>query len=142
MKLIAAPFVKPTVKSNQNDRVDAEAICAAMNRPGRRFVAVKRVAQQDTPATHRIREERVGPRTAKANPIRGLVGEYGIVAAVGMQQLRRALPIWLEAAENGLTDGFRVVLADLAADLRPLGDRIDSLDEQIAQSVMHPPIAR
>ena len=44
VKLIAAPFVKPTVKSNQNDRVDAEAICAAMNRPGRRFVAVKRVS--------------------------------------------------------------------------------------------------
>ncbi len=29
VKLIAAQFVKPYVKSNKNDRVDAEAICEA-----------------------------------------------------------------------------------------------------------------
>jgi transposase len=34
VKLIAAQFVKPYVKSNKNDRVDAEAICEAMGRPG------------------------------------------------------------------------------------------------------------
>ena len=48
MKLIAARFVKPYVKINKSDRVDAEAICEAMGRPGMRFVAVKSVAQQDT----------------------------------------------------------------------------------------------
>ena len=90
-------------KSNKNDRVDAEAICEAMSRPGMRFVAVKSVAQQDAQAAHRIREELVGQRTAKANQIRGLVGEYGFVAPVGIQPLRRALPQWLEDAENGLT---------------------------------------
>ena len=47
VKLIAALFVKPYVKSNQNDRVAAEAICEAMSRPGMRFVAVKSVAQQN-----------------------------------------------------------------------------------------------
>ena len=142
VKLIAAQFVKPYVKSNKNDRVDAEAICEAMGRPGMRFVAVKSVAQQDTQAAHRIREELVGQRTAKANQIRGLVGEYGIVAPVGIQQLRRALPKWLEEAENGLTDDFRVLLADLAADLRHLDDRVGGLDARIAQCVKHDPMAR
>ena len=33
VKLIAAQFVKPYVKSNKNDLVDAEAICEAMSRP-------------------------------------------------------------------------------------------------------------
>ena len=33
VKLIAAQFVKPYVKSNKNDRVDAAAICEAMGRP-------------------------------------------------------------------------------------------------------------
>ena len=47
VKLIAAQFVKPYVKSNKNDLVDAEAICEAMSRPGMRFVSVKSVAQQD-----------------------------------------------------------------------------------------------
>ena len=76
VKLIAAQFVKPYVKSNKNDKVDAEAICEAMGRPGMRFVSVKSIAQQDIQAAHRIREELVGQRTAKANQIRGLVGEY------------------------------------------------------------------
>ena len=142
VKLIAAQFVKPYVKSNKNDRVDAEAICEAMSRPGMRFVAVKSVAQQDTQAAHRIREELVGQRTAKANQIRGLCGEYGIVAPVGIQQLRRALPQWLEDAGNGLTADFRVLLSDLAADLRHVDDRIGSLDARIAQGVKDDPMAR
>ena len=33
VKLVAAQFVKPYVKSNKNDAVDAEAICEAMSRP-------------------------------------------------------------------------------------------------------------
>ena len=142
VKLIAAQFVKPCVKSNKNDRVDAEAICEAMSRPGMRFVAVKSVAQQDLQAAHRICEELVGQRTAKVNQIRGLVGEYGIVAPVGIHQLRRALPIWLEDAENGLTDAFRTLLADLATDLRHLDERIDSLDKLIERSVKDDPMAR
>ena len=71
VKLIGAQFVKPYVKSNKNDRVDAEAICEAMRRPGMRFVALKSVAQQDGQAAHRIREALVAQRTAKANQIRG-----------------------------------------------------------------------
>jgi len=142
VKLIAAQFVKPYVKSNKNDRVDAEAVCEAMGRSGMRFVAVKSIAQQDTQAAHRIREELVGQRTAKANQIRGLVGEYGIVAPAGIQQLRRALPDWLENAENALTDDFRALLADLAGDLRYLDDRIARLDERVAQRVKNDPVAR
>jgi len=142
VKLIAAQFVKPYVKSNKNDRADAEAICEAMGRPGMRFVAVKSVEQQDIQAAHRIREELVGQRTAKANQIRGLVGEYGIVAPVGIQKLRHALPQWLEDAQNGLTDEFRALLADLAEDLRHLDGRISGLDERIAQCVKNDPVAR
>ena len=142
VKLIAAQFVKPYVKSNKNDVVDAEAICEAMSRPGMRFVAIKSVEQQDTQAAHRIREELVGQRTAKSNQIRGLVGEYGIVAPTGIHQLRRALPRWLEDGENGLTEDFRVLLADLADDLRYLDDRIAGLDQRIEASVKKDPVAR
>ncbi|WP_027951098.1 IS110 family transposase [Haliea salexigens] len=142
VKLIAAQFVKPYVKSNKNDRVDAEAICEAMSRPGMRFVAVKTVEQQDIQAAHRIREELVGQRTAKANQIRGLVGEYGIIAPVGINKLRQALPQWLEDAENGLTDDFRALLFDLAEDLRQLDRRIANLDDRITQTVKTEPVAR
>ena len=142
VRLIAAQFVKPYVKSNKNDRVDAEAICEAMSRPNMRFVAPKTVAQQDIQAAHRVREELVGQRTAKANQIRGLVGEYGIIAPVGIQQLRQALPGWLEDAENGLTDSFRALLNGLAEDLRYLDDRVAALDDRIVESVRKDPVVK
>jgi len=69
VRLIAAQFVKPYVKSNKNDRVDAETICEAMSRPNMRYVALKTVAR----AAHRIREALVEQRTAKATQIWGLV---------------------------------------------------------------------
>lgn len=38
---MAPQFVKPDVKTNKNDRLDAEAICEAVPRPNMRFVPVK-----------------------------------------------------------------------------------------------------
>lgn len=142
VKLIAAQFVKPYVKSNKNDHVDAEAICEAMSRPSMRFVRPKSVGQQDVQATHRIRSELVGHRTAKANQIIGLVGEYGIVAPVGIRQLRQANPCWLEDAENGLTGYFREMLYGLWEDLQRLDERIAELDDQIQRMVKEDPQAR
>ncbi|GHB14722.1 hypothetical protein GCM10007159_41410 [Modicisalibacter luteus] len=134
--------MKPYVKSNKNDRLDAEAICEAVSRSRMRFVKIKTVAQQDIQAAHRIREELVHQRTAKANQIRGLVGEYGLVAPVGIGQLRAALPRWLEDAENGLADAFRVLLAGLAEDLRHLDDRIDMVTESIERHAHTDPLAK
>lgn len=142
VRLMAAQFVKPYVKSNKNDRVDAEAICEAMSRPSMRFVAVKSVAQQDSQAAHRVRSELVGQRTAKANQIRGLVGEYGLVAPLGLAQLRRALPCWLEDADNGLSASFRALLEALRLDLQRLDERIAQLDACIEQLVKQDPIAQ
>ena len=41
VKIMSPQFVKPYVKSNKNDAVDAEAICEAVGRPHMRFVPVK-----------------------------------------------------------------------------------------------------
>ena len=131
VKLMAPQFVKPYVKSNKTDRNDAEAICEAMSRPAMRFVAVKSVEQQDIQALHRVRSELVSQRTSKANQIRGLVGEYGLVAPVRLSPLRALIPDWLEDAENGLTMRFRRLLAGLWDDLRALDDRVAELDREI-----------
>ena len=131
VKIIAPQFVKPYVKSNKNDANDAEAICEAMSRPNMRFVTVKSVEQQDIQATHRIRSELMTQRTAKANQIRGLVAEYGLVAPQTMCALRAAIPCWLEDAENGLTDHFRSLLHGVWGDLAGLDDRVLELDREI-----------
>ncbi len=133
VRLIPPQFVKPYVKSNKNDAHDAAAICEAMSRPGMRFVTVKSVAQQDIQATHRVRSELMSQRTAKANQIRGLVAEYGLVAPQTLQALRAAIPDWLEDAENGLTDHFRALLHGLWRDLTALDERLRELDRAIEQ---------
>ena len=142
VKLMAPQFVKPYVKSNKNDRNDAEAICEAMHRPTMRFVEVKRVEQQDIQAIHRVRSELVGQRTAKANQIRGLVAEYGLVGPKHLSKLRAVLPDWLEDAENGLTERFRRLLAGLWGDLVELDRRVAELDEEIEAIANSDPIAR
>jgi transposase len=131
VKLIPPQFVKPYVKSNKNDARDAEAICEAMSRPNMRFVTVKSVEQQDIQATHRIRAELMTQRTAKANQIRGLVAEYGLVAPKHLSSLRAAIPCWLEDAENGLSGDFRGLLQGVWEDLRVLDDRVGEMDQLI-----------
>ncbi len=131
VKLIAPQFVKPYVKSNKNDANDAEAICEAMSRPNMRFVTVKRVEQQDIQATHRIRSELITQRTAKANQVRGLVAEYGLVAPKQLSSLRAAIPCWLEDAQNGLTGDFRTLLHGVWNDLLGLDERVSEMDQII-----------
>lgn len=142
VKLIAPQFVKPYVKSNKNDAKDAEAICEAMSRPSMRFVSVKTVEQQDIQAAHRIRSELVSQRTAKGNQIRGLVSEYGLVAPQRMNHLRAAIPMWLEDAENGLTDQFRCLLHGLWHDLKALDVRVEELSCEINRIAENDPAAK
>jgi transposase len=142
VKLIAPQFVKPYVKSNKNDANDAEAICEAMSRPNMRFVAVKSIAQQDLQAAHRVRAELSKQRKAKANQIRGLVSEYGLVAPKELVHLRVAIPMWLEDGENGLTGRFRRLLDALWHDLRALDYRVLELDREIEVIAREDPVAK
>jgi transposase len=142
VKLIAPQFVKPYVKSNKNDATDAEAICEAMSRPGMRFVSVKTVDQQDVQAAHRIRSELMDQRKAKVNQIRGLTAEYGLVAPREILHLRRAIPLWLEDQENGLSPRFRRLLTGLWDDLRVLDGRLVELDQEITTIAASDPVAK
>jgi len=133
VRLISPQFVKPYVKSNKNDYNDAEAICEAVGRPTMRFVAMKTVEQQDVQALHRIRQAIVKARTAQANQIRGLLGEYGVVLPVGITWLRRRIPEVLEDGDNGLTMRFRGWLAELYQELRALDERVQKCTREITE---------
>jgi transposase len=142
VKLIAPQFVKPYVKSNKNDATDAEAICEATSRPGMRFVSVKTIDQQDVQAAHRIRSELMDQRKAKVNQIRGLTAEYGLVAPREILHLRRAIPLWLEDQENGLSPRFRRLLTGLWDDLRVLDGRLVELDQEITTIAASDPVVK
>ena len=142
VKIIPPQFVKPFIKSNKNDANDAVAICEAMGRPDMYSVKVKKVEQQDLQAMHRIRDEIKSHRIAKANQIRGLVTEYGLVAPQQLSALRNSIPDWLEEADNGLTFLFRQLLQGLWGDLYALDQRMSELDKQVAVVAPEDPTAK
>jgi transposase len=131
IKLMAPQFVKPYVKTNKSDARDAEAICEAVSRPNMRYVPIKTEAQQGLLALHRARQSFVSARTAQANQIRGLLGEFGIVMTKGVRSLMRQIPEILEDAENGLAPVSRELFTRLAGHLRELNRQVDELEAQI-----------
>src|ERR1700747_2016345 len=78
VRLMPAQYVKPYIKTNKSDYIDAEAIAEAVLRPTMRFVPIKTDDQLDLQSLHRIRERWVVRRTAVINQIRGLLLERGI----------------------------------------------------------------
>ena len=139
VRLISPQFVKPYVKSNKNDAADAEAICEAASRPAMRFVPIKQVEQQDIQSLHRARSLLVKQRTAVANQIRGLMGEYGVVVPQGINSVRKRIPEKLEDAQNDLSVVAREVIQSLYEQLCWFDERVATFDRRIAQVVRDTP---
>lgn len=131
VRLMAPQFVKPYVKCNKNDAADAEAICEAVSRPSMRFVPIKNVEQQSVLSLHRVRQGFVRARTAQANQIRGLLGEYGLVVPQGIAYIAQRVPPLIEDAENELPGNFRLLIQRLLDHLKALQEQVDEIEVQI-----------
>jgi len=131
VKLMAPQFVKPYVKSNKNDAADAEAICEAVSRPSMRFVPIKNIEQQSVLSLHRVRQGFIKARTAQANQIRGLLGEFGLIVPQGIASITRRVPALLEKATDDLPAAFRQLIGRLLEHLRLLIAQVSDLDEQV-----------
>jgi len=129
--LMAPQFVKPYVKTNKNDRNDAEAICEAVSRPNMRFVPVKTAEQQAVLALHRARQAFVKARGAQANQIRGLLAEFGIVIPKGIGHIGERLPQIVEDGANGLPGMMRQLAARLGEELKALDQQVGEIERQI-----------
>jgi transposase len=106
-RLIPAQFVKPFVKSQKNDYLDAEAIAEAVQRPTMRFVPIKTPEQLDLQALHRVRDRLVARRTSVSNQLRGLLLERGIPIRTGRGGFRQVVPELLAAADDRLSPALR-----------------------------------
>jgi transposase len=133
VKMISPQYVKPFVKTNKNDRNDAQGIYEAMRRPTMRFVPVKTVAQQDMLNLHNIYQRLVKERTALCNQLRAMLLEHGIVIAQGRAHLHKELPKILEDASNELSSFGRELVCDLQQELKMLDDKIQRYEQQIKQ---------
>ena len=113
VRMMAPAFVKPYLKSNKNDRNDAEAICEAVQRPSMRFVAAKSPEQQSVLHLHHGRQLLVRQRVALSNHMRSVLLEYGIALPQGVKVVSHRLPELLEDAGNGLPMLTRHLLVTL-----------------------------
>ena len=131
VRILPAQFVKPYVKSNKNDTIDAEAIAEAVTRPTMRFVEIKSIDQADMQALHRIRDQMMGSRTRLICQIRAFCLEYGIAIRQGVSTFKLDLPRILLDHENELTSRMRRLLSDLYDDFERLEKRIATVTGEI-----------
>jgi transposase len=133
VKMMAPQFVKPYVKTNKNDSLDAEAICEAVARPNMRFVPLKNPEQQSVLTLHTARQSFVQARSAQANQIRGLLLEFGLIVPQGIRHLYTRVPELIEDASNELPGRFRLLVQRLMEHLRALDRQVSELEREIEQ---------
>jgi len=107
VKLIPAQFVKPFVKSNKNDFLDAEAIAEAVERQNMRFVLI--------------------------NQLRAFLLERGMVFAKTPFKLKQAMPEILENADANLTPRMRNLASMLWSEWKDLDQQIVAMNEEVEQ---------
>ncbi|WP_233810177.1 IS110 family transposase [Paraburkholderia sp. HP33-1] len=135
VRLISPQYVAPFVKTNKNDRNDAEAIVEAASRPTMRFVTIKSVEQQDIQAAHRMRAILLRHRTALINQIRGLLGERGLAISRSPEAFKRAIPEFLRTSADELTPFCQTLLTELLQHLGTIEERVHLIEASI-QSFM------
>jgi transposase len=133
VKLIPAQFVRPFVKSNKNDFIDAEAIAEAVDRQNMRFVPIKTDDQLDLQALHRVRDRLITRRTSVINQLRAFLLERGLVFAKSPAKLRERMPEILENADEDLTPRMRNLLAVLWDEWKDLELQILQMNDEVEQ---------
>jgi transposase len=131
VRIVPAKFVKPYVKSNKNDIIDAEAIAEAVTRPTMRFVEIRSPEQVDLQALHRVRDQLMAQRTRVICQMRAFCLEYGIAIHQGAGKFKADFPKVLADESNDLTPAMRRLLASRFEDLRQLEARIAGVTREV-----------
>jgi transposase len=133
VKLIPAQFVKPFVKSNKNDFLDAEAIAEAVDRQNMRFVPIKTDDQLDLQALHRVRDRLIARRTSVINQLRSFLLERGMTFSKTPAKLKLAMPEILENADANLTPRMRNLVSLLWSEWKDLEQQIIAMNAEVEQ---------
>ncbi|MFS3860404.1 IS110 family transposase [Proteus mirabilis] len=131
-KLISPQFVRPFVKSNKNDFVDAEAICEAASRPSMRFVQPRTEAQQAMRALHRVRESLIRDKVKTTNQMHAFLLEFGISMPKGIAVIKRLSVV---LAENDIPPYLAQLLIRLQAHYLYLIEQITDIENELNQAL-------
>lgn len=141
VRLIPPAYVKPFVKRQKNDAVDAEAICEAALRPTMRFVPVKSEETQGAAMVFRARELLIRQRTQVINALRGHLAEFGRVVPQGASNASKLIAI-VDDPESGLPAEATATLQVMIGTLSQLETQIAELDARIVRCARENDVAR
>ena len=131
VRMMPAQYVKPFVKTQKNDFVDAEAIVEAMLRPNMRFVEVKSEEQQSVLLAHRLREQLIKQRTQTINAIRGHCAEFGLVCPKGAWKVVELEEIIEDEEDARLSKPARELLLVMVEHLRMIRREMKQIEDKI-----------
>jgi transposase len=131
VRLIPPAYAKAYVRRNKNDPADAAAICEAVDRPSMRFVTIKSERQQAAAGLHKVREMLVKQRTMLTNQIRGLMAEFGIVAATGTRHFGELVALLAIPDDQRVPAPLRQALLGMAEVLRAVTKKIACIEQEI-----------
>ena len=141
IKLLPAAYVRPYVKRNKTDARDAEAILEAMRSPSMRFVPVKSVERQAARGIETGRELLVRQRTQLMNAMRGLLAEFGIIAAQGTNGFQ-ALCLKIDGADPAIPEALLLALKAMLLQWRAAGEAARDLEMQLVARAKPDPAMR
>ena len=128
VRLIPAQFVKPFVKSNKNDFIDAEAIAEAVERKNMRFVPIKTTISW---ICRRSIESRPAHCAAYGSdqPAKGVSARTWPGVCQTPAKLKAAMADILENAEYDLTPRMRNLIGGLWSEWKTVEQQIEELND-------------
>jgi transposase len=117
------------------------AICAALNRPDMRFVAIKSVEQQASRGLERSRDLLVKQRTQLMNCTRSLLAELGIIAAQGRRGFAE-LVARVNDGDAAIPPVLLTALLPLIRQIEGLHTTIAALEDRIIATARENPVMR
>jgi len=134
--LIPPQYVKPYVKTNKNDFIDADAIAEAATRPSMRFVSVKTETSQVISVIQRIRSSYLKDRTACMSRIGSILLEFGMSFPKSHAKMK-ALFQWLAEHGEPIPPMLLLELRDHHDYYLKLNQLIMSQDKKLKEIVDH-----
>ena len=134
VKLLPPQYVRPYVKGNKNDFIDADAIAEASQRPSMRFVEVKSEDAQLITAVYRVRQGYIKDRTACMCRIGALLLEFGVSLPQGHGTMKQ-LFTWLTAKAPELPPALNIELTALHEYYKYLNEQIKVQDDKLTRHV-------
>lgn len=129
-KLIPPQYVKPYVKTNKNDFIDADAIAEAASRPTMRFTSTKTESAQIVSTIRKIRSGYVRERTACMNRIGSILLEFGISLPKGHASMKNLFQ-WLVDKNQHLPPLIIFELSELHEHYQYLNGRVNSQADKV-----------